>query len=326
MEPQGNQNSAAIQKEKEEVVTHLDFLLSQMPDHAYDWLFSNETANNVATIAKQFNLNEIQTIQLARITGMAIIKEISLPTMALELKKNLALDDITIRQIAISTALTQFLPIRDHLLGVEDFIRQLGGVVPTTLPPLLESSPAAKYQNAAPVAHPVIPKITLSQKSLRQITQENKEILNQVITTSPLMIADFDQPVRGTIKNWLADYVKQKGAEKHDQMIRGEYLFKSDNTKNLSSQEKLLVAEILKSYDENSSLNYNETEKVIIFGNPENKTTEPQKRATPTAPSTNASSVYREPIGKKDLPESVAPAPKNTSQVDGHVINLKDLQ
>lgn len=304
------------QAPEENAFAHLDFLLSQIPDHVYYWLFSEQAALNVMALAKRFSLDEVKTIQLARITGLVILKEISLPTMTLEFKRYLSLDDTVTHQLAISTATVQFLPIRDHLINVEDFIRQMGGSLPTALPPLLKSTSAANYQSVVKTTSLPDPKITFSQKSLRQIVQENKEVLNQILTTSPLKIADFDQPVRGTIKNWLADYVKQKGAERHDQMIRGDYLFKSDNTKSLSSQEKLSIAEILKSYDENSVLNYDETNKIIIL----EKSEKPAPVATPTN-SPLASSTYREPPEKAvSSPKTVAPS------IDGRVINLKDLQ
>ncbi len=325
MDTQDIQNQAPAQNENENAFARLDFLFSQIPDHVYAWLFSEQTAMNVAALAKQFSLNDVQTVQLARITGLAIIKDISLPAMTLELKKSLSLDDAAIRQLAVSIALAQFLPIRDHLISVEDFIRQLGGSLPAVLPPLLKSSPTINYPVVTPSSAPTST-ITLAQKTLRQIVQENKEVLNQTLTAAPLKIADFDQLVRGTIKNWLADYVKQKGAERHDQMVRGDYLFKSDNTKKLSPQEKLLVAEILKSYDENSTLNYNEERKIIILENIEKNPPQIPEKSAPVATGTNSSPIYREPIEKKDLSDPVIPPPKTTPQINGRVINLKDLQ
>lgn len=332
MTSQEIQNQITALSGDENAFAQLDLLFSQTPDHVYDWLFSEQAAKNVVELGKRFNLSETQTIQMSRLTGLVILKNVPLTNMPLGLKKTLNLDNEITRQLAIDIALAQLLPIRDYLPDTESFIKQLGGPLPVILPPLLKVSLAANYQAIAPRSAPgpstpaSAPKITIVQRSLRQIVQEHKEVLNQVLTVSPLKIADFDQPVRGTIKNWLADYVKQKGAEKHDQMIRGDYLFKSDNTKSLSIQEKLLVAEILKSYDENSTLNYDEDNKIVVLEKTEKKTPETIKTPAPTAPPINSSPIYREPIGKKDLPESVTPTPKNTPQIDGHVINLKDLQ
>ena len=51
----------------------------------------------------------------------------------------------------------------------------------------------------------------------------------------------------------------------------------------------------------------------------------PENAALPAA-AINSSSLYREPIEKKDLAASAIPPSKITPQIDGRVINLKDLQ
>ena len=195
------------------------------------------------------------------------------------------------------------------------FISALDSEKPTR-PSAFHSQPATVNQPAS----------TTTQRSLRQLVQENKEILNQVITASPLKIADFDQPLRGTIKNWLADYVKQKGNAKHDQTTRENYLQNNDNAKNLPPKEKQLVAEILKSYDENSILIYDEEKKIILLENASKNPSQAPEKSAMTAPAVNSSSVYREPIEQKDVSSLAIPPSKITSKIDGHVINLKDLQ
>jgi hypothetical protein len=331
MNSQEAQNQITALGGDENAFARLDLLLSQAPDHIYDWLFSERAAKNVVALGKKFNLSETQTIQMSRLTGLVILKTIPLNDMPLELKKMLRLEDGLTRQLAIDIALAQLLPIRDYLPGTENFIKQLGGSLPAILPPLLKSSLAASYQTAtalsgaAPSPAPA-PKITIVQKTLRQIVQDNKEALNQILTASPLKIADFDQPVRGTIKNWLADYVRQKGAGKHEAMQRGDYLFQSANAKNLPSQEKLLLAEILKSYDENSTLIYDEAKKMIVPESPKERNPAVFKKPVPSASAINSPSAYREPIEKKDLSATPASPTKITSPIDNRVINLKDLQ
>jgi len=306
-----------------------DAKFSKLPDHVYAWLFSVEAADEIGKIAQSFSLEKEKTSLLAKIAGQVILKEIPLEKFPIAIKQFLVVDNETTQKLSIITAIKEFLPVRDYLKDTEKFIVAWGGNLPAILPLIFQPKSAQPPTAETPinkVTPPPVLKVALTQKSLRQIVQDNKEILNQVLTTTPLKIADFDQPVRGTIKNWLADYVKQKGAAKHDSMIRGDYLFKSDNAKNLSSQEKLLVAEILKSYDENSALTYDETNKIVIMGSAEKKSPEISKIPDPVSPPKNSSSPYREPIEKKDLSSSAFSPPKATPQIDGHVINLKDLQ
>jgi len=309
-----------------------DTRFSKLPDHVLSWLFSTEAADNIREIAKNFNLEKEKIPILAKIVGQVILKEIPLEKIPVAIKQLLIIDEETARKLSITTATKEFLPIRDHLKDIEKIIVSWGGLLPTVLPPIFQAktgtTPEVEIPTIAPTSEPIV-KTAITQKSIRQIVQENKEILNQTLTTSPLSIADFDQPVRGTIKNWLADYVKQKGAERHDQMERGDYLFKSANAKNLSAQEKLLVSQILKSYDENSALSYDEIKKIVLLEDPadtEKKYSKMPETSLSNIAKDNSTPIYREPIEKKDLPGETTPSLKNSPKINDHVINLKDLQ
>lgn len=363
MTDQTNQNSQTVSPDQA-ALQQLDSLFRQLPSHVYDWLFSDQATANVTMLAKKFNLIETQTTELARLTGLAILKEISLPTLALELKRSLSLDDITTRQLAVATALTQFLPIRDHLLGVEDFIRQLGGALPSPLPPLLknaaprgDSPKGEEFYGATPkekqkeaYSPTSTPETIIVQKTLRQLAQDNKEALNQNLTASPIKVADFEQPVKPTIKNWLVDYVKVKGAGHHASLERSDYLFNSPNARALSEKERALVAEILRAYDDDLPLPIDESnqgillEKLNISSMPapqrnESSATAPRDERSEfyaAAPRGERSELYgapqqtgayREPISPEDLSGPVKETPtKPMPKLSGNIINLKDLE
>jgi len=57
-----------------------------------------------------------------------------------------------------------------------------------------------------------------------------------------------------TVKNWLDDYIFTKGAQAHNDLERGKYLFDSPNVKKLSIFERKKVSLILKSYDKDEAL------------------------------------------------------------------------
>lgn len=326
-------NQTLTQNENDNAFARLDFLFSQIPDHIYDWLFSDQAAVNVTALAKRFSLSEVQTVQLARLTGLVILKDISLSTMTLEFKKSLGLDDTITRQLAISTATTQFLPIRDHLIGVEEFIRQLGGSLPAALPPLLKLSQPA-YQNVKrgelAAANTKLPGAPIIQKTLRQLVKDDKDALNQNLTGTPIRITDFDQPVRPTIKNWLVDYVKLKGAGHHESLERSDYLFNSPNTKGLPEEERALVSAILNAYDNDSPLPINAQDNTILLrpvprGDlPADKEFYAAPLTAPNAPRTD----YREPISPEDLsgPLKQPPPTRGAPRLSGNIIDLKDLE
>lgn len=319
--PDQNTQNQSTSAAEENNFQRLDLLFSQMPDHVYSWLFSEQAAKNIMSLGKKFRLSESRTLQMSQITGLAILKEFSLPNMVMELKKVLNFDDMTTRQLAIDIALSQFLPIRDHMQGIESFIKQLGGTLPATLPPLLKTSlsPTINYKTTVTPAATPAPAITVVQKSLRQLAQDYKDALNQNLTGAPIRVADFDQPVRPTIKNWLVDYVKIKGAGHHESLERSDYLFNSANAKSLPERERAIVAEILRAYDDDLPLPFDEQSQTILL---ENLTAAPK-----TTRPTPSSAGYREPISQNDLtgPFKQAP-PRPTPKISGNIIDLKDLQ
>lgn len=326
MDDQNTKNQAALAaNENSENLNRIDFLFSQIPDHVNEWLFSDTAAQNVRALAKKFNLSPDQTAQLARITGLAALKDFPLTNLVPELKESLNLDDSTAKQLAVATALTQFLVIRDHLVEVGGFIRQLGGSLPATLPPLAKASTSS---TVAPIPTPMA--ISIIQKTLRQIAKDNKDSLNQLLTNAPIKIADFEQPVRPTIKNWLVDYVKTKGAGHHESLERGDYLFSSPNAKPLSEEGRNLVSAILKAYDDDLPLPVNSQDQTILL----EKIEEPlvkEPTAIPAAPQktiNNTLGGYREPILKEDLagPLKDQAPPKPAPRLSGNIIDLKDMQ
>ena len=192
---------------------------------------------------------------------------------------------------------------------------------------------------AAPLKE-LLQKKGIISRSLRQLAQENKEALNQILTGAPIRVADFDQPVKPTIKNWLVDYVKIKGAGHHEAAARNDYLLNSANAKNLAANERLLVAAILDAYDNDRPLPIDDSTKMIRLEgltpppkeNIGSGAPPPAKKTFPPAPAPlttpGAASPYREPILEKDLsgPEKPAPPPRPAPRLNGNVIDLKDLE
>jgi hypothetical protein len=79
---------------------------------------------------------------------------------------------------------------------------------------------------------------------------------------------DLEDP---TIKNWVRDYVAHLGYERHSQMQRTQYLFHSENGRNLNSPDREKLGIILKSFDENVALPVDEENGEIVFDTVEQK-------------------------------------------------------
>lgn len=306
---------------------------AKLPDYAQEWMCSLDAAKNTATIVSKFRLTGKDPL-LAEITAEIFFKEISLSSLPEYLMHKLEISQQMSLPLAAELAIRQCLPIRQYFPELESLIIQWGGDESTL------SSPAPAFFSAKPKIEnaPII-----LTKTIRQAVQANKEVLNQLLTINPIKIADFNQPVRPTIKNWLSDFVKQKGAIKHEPMARGDYLFNSANAKKLSEKERQRVSAILKSYDTDLPLPFSENKNLILIEKledlekPQNPVSEkivfqPSAPKVPSAiyptPKTQAQTPrndsYREQIAKEDLPNTQK-KPDHSPKINGNIIDLKNL-
>lgn len=187
--------------------------------------------------------------------------------------------------------------------------------------------------SVSPFISPAAPPI-LIKKSIRLATQENKEILNQLLTDAPIKIAEFEQPAKPTIKNWLADYMKQKGVGRHEPMERDNYLLNSPNVKILNGQERAKLTEILNSYDNDSEVPISPTTKLIALeglgqketpGHPLVSTApRPPRQFVPPPPLPSRTDTYREPVAQEDLAGPQKPSPRPAPRIEGNIVDLKD--
>lgn len=105
----------------------------------------------------------------------------------------------------------------------------------------------------------------LPKISVREIVEKHPKIADTEITAGYIELRNSDDLSDPTIKNWLQDYISHLGYENHSQMDRTQYLFHSENTKNLSSQDREKLGILLKSFDENVPLPVDEENEEIVF-------------------------------------------------------------
>lgn len=163
------------------------------------------------------------------------------------------------------------------------------------------------------------------------------EIGEQAITTNRIYLMRFPDPVRPSIKNWLADYTYNLGHEKHNSIVRGNYLFHTKNTEQLSATDRQKLASILKSFDENTLITVNKETKQIVFSLETRDTSElssnnsqPQFRnSVPAEQITSAnkisfSSPQKLAYEKNSAPQPYRITPSNIRQ--SSVIDTKSIQ
>jgi hypothetical protein len=101
--------------------------------------------------------------------------------------------------------------------------------------------------------------------TLGDALKQYPEIGEQLITSEHISLKNFPEPVRPSIKNWLADYTFTLGYEKHSSVERNNYVFHGSNSLYLSSPDRQKLAYILKAHDDGSPVTVNKNLKQVIF-------------------------------------------------------------
>ncbi len=111
-----------------------------------------------------------------------------------------------------------------------------------------------------------IKKTELINLPLSQALQKFPRLGEQLVTSSPIKLKIFPDPVRPSVKNWIAEYHSVLGAGSHGTMERGNFLYHSENAKRLNFGERQKLAVVLKSLDENEAVAVDAEKQEIVFG------------------------------------------------------------
>lgn len=260
-------------------------------------LASGNTGIKIQNIGKRFNLELLQLADISRAIRSYYFGELKIEDMPFYLAKEIPIDLIKAKEIT-NIVLQQIIN---------------------------DDSQEKTYQ------------AKLDTLTLSDAIKTYPEIGEQTITTNRIYLMSFPDPVRPSIKNWLADYTYNLGHEKHNSIVRGNYLFHTKNTEQLSATDRQKLASILKSFDENTLITVNKEIKQIVFSLETRDTSElssnnsqPQFRnSAPAEQITSAnkisfSSPQKLAYEKNSAPQPYRITPSNIRQ--SSVIDTKSIQ
>ena len=98
-----------------------------------------------------------------------------------------------------------------------------------------------------------------------QALSKYENLGNQLITQERIKIKTQGESVRPSLFYWLRYYRDELGIGQHNSVERGDFLFRSENGKRLSPEERERVNLILKSIEENLPLTVDTKQQEIIF-------------------------------------------------------------
>ena len=217
-----------------------------------DKLVSEKTIEEIQLIGKNFNLELPQIANISRAIRSYYFGEIQLEEFPLILSQ----------EMKVSTEMAQ----KISRLIIERIIN--------------DDSQEKSYQ------------AQLEKLPISVALEKYPELGEQLITQNRIKLAVFPDPVRPSINNWLTDYTYVIGIKNRDPLVRANYLFKSENGKNLNSANRDKLAEILKSFEEKTPLTINTKTKQIIFLPPTEKRSEKPLANQPLFPPKPATPVF----------------------------------
>ena len=100
---------------------------------------------------------------------------------------------------------------------------------------------------------------------LLQALSKYESLGNQIITNERIRIKSQVEPVRPSLLYWLKYYRDELGIGHHDSVQRGQFLFRSENGKRLSTEERERVNLILRSVEEDYPLQIDVERGEIVF-------------------------------------------------------------
>lgn len=266
-----------------------------LPEHVKDKLASLEISKKIQEVGKIFNLQLLQLINITRAIRSYYFGELKLEDMPFVLAKEMNVD------------LTK--------------AKEISNIVINKI--INDNTQEKKYQ------------AELENLTIPRAIESYPEVGEQLITSDRIKIKSFPEPVRPSLKNWLADYTFLLGREKHSTIERGNYLFQSENGKNLPALDRQRMAFVLKCFDENIPITVNKTNKQIIFPQISENTFSEMKKNVEQAiePKNNIQSIqfsYPQKTASPNYqkmhvsPPVVIPKQENKNELGPNVVNLKE--
>lgn len=233
-------------------------ILHRLSDDIKTAIYDEKNSDINSEIASKFELSSDQLRKIFPILLKIFSKELSVLDFPAEVSK-LNFPNVDLRALSLEFALKRLWPLQQYLGDVDRLILRLGGQVPSTVPQLS--------------SHSVSPEAELidEQHDDNALIQPVKEFMSANVgnkdsfLTQNYIADENGRPVEPTLENWLKDYLHFAGAEASDNLIRSQYLVRSENAKRLSQQEKDNVLNFLASYMESRPMRLTLTDNFLTI-------------------------------------------------------------
>lgn len=221
----------------------------------------------------------------------ALLTDEAIPKRLKELQDKLGCDDASIEGVSVLLRWFFFKEVDEQGLyaGLQDIVAEKADQALQfirkeilTIKPKVEVEEASeeeKKQAAVTVRLPLL-----------QALSKYEQLGNQLITKERIRIKSQSEPVRPSLLYWIKYYRDELGVGHHNSVERGNFLFRSENGKRLSPEERERVNLVLKSVEENFPLEIDTEQSVVIF--PVFVVPQAPRPVSPVLPSQNSASHF----------------------------------
>lgn len=240
-----------------------------LPREQKDILISDEIVEKIFALQQRFSLSDVAIGKVTMMIRKLFLGDIDLASLETRLAEGLLVVGIN---------------ERSQIQGITEYIQK----------EILTIKPQPKVEEGEEVEEK--PQVATIKMPLLQALSQYEQLGNQLITLERIKIKSQSEPVRPSLLYWIKYYRDELGIGHHDSVQRGNFLFRSENGKRLSAEERERVNLVLKSVEENFPLEIDIERSEIIF-------------PVFTAPTPRPAPVAREMAPSVNMAEKMVPRP-----------------
>lgn len=146
-------------------------------------------------------------------------------------------------------------------------------------------------------------KIVTVRMTLLEALSQYPQLGQQTITETRIKLKTSTELVRGSLINWLKCYREELGVGYHDAILRGQFLFRSQNGLRLTSEEHGRIEILLRSIEDREAVEIDTVHQVLIFppaSSPKNSPLEQEKSLVSKAPLAPAAPPMPMPVQMRE--------------------------
>ena len=221
----------------------------------------------------------------------ALLTDEEIPKKIKELQSKLGCDDASIEGVSVLLRWFFFQEVDEQGLyaGLQDIVAEKADqALQFIKKEILTIKPQVKREEVSEEEEK--PTAVTVKLPLLQALSKYEQLGNQLITRERIQIKSQSEPVRPSLLYWIKYYRDELGVGHHSTVERGNFLFRSENGKRLSPEERERVNLVLKSIEENFPLEIDTEQNVIIF--PAFVAPQAPRPVSPVVPSQSGASLH----------------------------------